>query len=244
MFCLEETRADALLRLLAQLAGDSRLLDCDFMRGNPAATRAALAAHQSELDAFAPCIFDAPDSQPTLDDLAAWTRERAAECCRVIICDPFSVADAGPEPWSAATRFMVSAARAIRGAGASLILAAHPRKGTTPRAVIDIDSISGGAAFGRLVQSVFWIERHADNHAATIGGMTGPHTVGCNRTLHLLKTRNGPGQGARVAFDFEATTLRFCERGLINKEPRKRESRAAVEGAVEIIEPERKKQRT
>lgn len=215
MFCLEETRADALLRLLAQLAEDARLLDPEWVKANPEVSRVRLAVHQSDLDSFAACIHDAPDVQPTLEYLADWTRDRAAEGVRVVIIDPISVADMGSEPWNTSTKFMVSATRAIRGSGASLVLAVHPRKGAAINGLVDLDSVAGGAAFTRQAQSVFWLERHADDHKSTIGGMTGRFEVTANRTVHILKARNAPGQGTRLAFGFDGDTLRFHEKGLI-----------------------------
>ncbi len=221
VFVLEEDRAACLLRTLTQLEGDSQILDPDWMRGNPEAARAALARHQSELDTFAGVIHDAPTKQPTIADLAKWTREQAAAGVRLIIVDPLSVADFGAEPWNAATKFMVDAGKAIRDYGASLILALHPRKGATINGLLDMDGVAGGAAFTRLAQSVLWLEPHTEGHAATIHTMDGLQTTPANRTLHILKARNGPGQGARLAFHFSPDTLTFDELGIEARKPRK-----------------------
>jgi hypothetical protein len=220
LFALEESRADALLRLLAQQAGNSCLLDSEWIVANPEAAREALSCHCRNLDAFAERIYDAPDAQPTLDSLIAWTKARATEGVRVIVIDPISVADMGPEPWNFATRFMVEASRAIRGTGASLIVAAHPKKGAAIGGLVDLDSVSGGAAFVRLAQTVLWLERHSGDHVSKIGGMTGPHDVASNVTVHLLKTRHGPGQGARLAFEFNQDNLCFYEQGIIESSRR------------------------
>jgi len=117
---------------------------------------------------------------------------------------------------------MVDVARAIRGTGTSLVLASHPRKGAAVSGLVDLDSVSGGAAFVRLAQTVFWLERHTDDHKSTIGGMTGPQPVAANRTIHILKSRHGRGQGARVAFDFDGDMLQFRELGLVEHEQRQK----------------------
>ncbi|HPC16861.1 MAG TPA: AAA family ATPase [Candidatus Hydrogenedentes bacterium] len=214
VFELEEDKAHHLHRLLAQLANDARLLDLEWIAGNPENARAALAAHQADLDAFACRLFDAPDKQPTLTDLARWVSERAAAGNRVIAIDPLSVADMGGEPWRTAPGFITEASAAIRKHGASLILTYHPRKGAAETGLVSLDGIAGAASFTRLVQTVLWLERHADDHRATVQSIGGPFEETANRTVHILKSRNAPGQGCRIAFHFDPETLTFEEHGI------------------------------
>ncbi len=221
LFALEENRAHCLLRTLTQLEGDARILDPDWMRGNPEAARAALMRNQDTLDCFAGILHDAPQEQPTISDLAKWTREQAAAGVRVIIIDPVSVADLGTEPWNAATRFMVDVSKSIRDSGASLILALHPRKGAAINGMLDMDGVAGGAAFTRLSQSVLWLEPHGEGHTVNIHTADGFQITPANRTLHVLKARNGPGQGARLAFHFSPDTLTFDELGIEARKPKK-----------------------
>jgi hypothetical protein len=41
--------------------------------------------------------------------------------------------------------------------------------------------------------------------------------MGHNRTLHILKSRNGTGQGKKLAFEFCGNSLTLKELGLIKK---------------------------
>ena len=43
-----------------------------------------------------------------------------------------------------------------------------------------------------------------------------------NRTLHILKARNGRGQGCKIAFNFDPNSLLLDEYGLIVKKKKEK----------------------
>lgn len=212
MFQLEDDRDFALYRVLAQRVGDSALLDDEHVAAHPDQVRAAFAEHRDFLDGFGRCIWDAPDRQPTLEDLAKWTRERCQAGARVVVIDPVSVAARGQQPWEDDTRFLVAVKGVVREHGASLVLVTHPRKGQQGPG---LDELAGGAAYQRLSQTVLWLERFKQTKAVSVASMGGFIDVRCNRTLHICKARNGKGHGARLAVHFDGRTLQLEERGII-----------------------------
>jgi len=214
IYMLEEDSSYHLWRLLAQLEQNSDLLDPEWVKANPEAARAALQKHRDTLDEFSPCLSDAPNKQPTIEDLLAWAKQKAVDGCRVIIIDPISVADMGREPWTSALRFMIDAKAIAREYDTSIVVSVHPRKGTAISGLVDLDSVAGGAAFTRLSQTVLWLEHHLDDHLSRVIDGFGDREWKSNRTVHILKARNGPGQGKRLAFHFDSQTLRFNELGV------------------------------
>jgi KaiC/GvpD/RAD55 family RecA-like ATPase len=213
VYMLEEDSSYHLWRLLAQLEENANLLDSDWVKANPEAARSALNNQREILDSFSPCITDAPTKQPTIDTLLEWTKQKAVAGCRVIMIDPISVANMGREPWNTAQQFMTEAKAIAREHDASIVVSVHPRKGTDVSGVVSLDDVAGGAAFTRLSQTVLWLERHHDDHTARLVDNFGDREWQSNRTIHVLKSRNGPGQGKRLAFQFDPQTLRFQELG-------------------------------
>jgi len=63
---------------------------------------------------------------------------------------------------------------------------------------------------------VLWLESHSDR-SGKIKTACGTTESAYNRTLHILKARNGKGQGLRLAFEFDSKTLTLQELGLIIK---------------------------
>ena len=61
---------------------------------------------------------------------------------------------------------------------------------------------------------MLWLEAH-DRKPNTIRTCLGRDDIEHNRTLHLLKIRDGEGQGLTVAYEFQRDNLRLRELGLI-----------------------------
>lgn len=216
LYELEDDRAFHLLRLLAILDRNPDLTDLEWVEEHPVEAIGAKDRHIETLNAFARCIQDSPDGQPDMDDLSRWIAQQARNGARVIIVDPITVADQGNEPWRTASAFMVQCASVMTQYGSSLIIAAHPKKGSAdfPR----LEDVAGGSSFTRRAQSVLWLERHDDDHEANVtfsNGYAGQEKV--NRTAHVLKARNCKGQGAKIAMRFRDDSLRFEELGIENR---------------------------
>jgi 5S rRNA maturation endonuclease (ribonuclease M5)/KaiC/GvpD/RAD55 family RecA-like ATPase len=223
LFVLEEDRPFTLIRLLAQLEENAHLTSPDWQETYPEETRFAFSNWKSHINSFGFRVFDAPDTRPTLDDLAQWVKEQCHAGVRVIAIDPISVGDAGATPWATADKFVFEVRGALRDSGASLILAQHPKKGAdiNKSGLVSLDDVAGGAGFTRFTQTVFWISIHDDDHREWVNSSFGVASESSNRTIHILKARNGSGQGSRLAFELDKKSLLWKEKGLIQHDPSK-----------------------
>ena len=213
LYELEDDRADHLLRVLAQMSGESRLTDAKWMRENPDASRALNKAHQQELDAFGRCISTCPDTQIKLGELNEWIETQAKNGKRIIIIDPITAAEAGKTPWIQDLEFLIRAKATVRRYGVSLILVTHPRIGVNLKP--GLASISGGAAYPRFSHTVLWMVKHAVPKNFKVQTDIGFSHTSCNRTLRIAKARNARGGGSDIGFFFDPKSLCFVEQGIV-----------------------------
>jgi KaiC/GvpD/RAD55 family RecA-like ATPase len=214
---LEDGRAFHLRRALAQRAGVADLTDDDWCRQNPEAARAATDEHEAFADSFGRCIHELrDDAQPTFEAVGDWIEQQALAGRRVIAVDPLSIAEQQHEQYRQDQQFTARVKRIAEQNGCSIVLVMHPRKGAQTKTV---DDVAGGAAYGRLAQTVLWIESWPEPRTVTVRDrLTGWNIEhGANRAITLAKARNGRGMGTRIAYQFDSATLRLHERGVMTK---------------------------
>ncbi len=212
LFELEEDRRYHLHRALAQQAKESQLLDSQWCGVNRGQVFAHHKEHSAFLNSFGSRIWEAPDKQVTLDELAEWTLERSKEGARIIAIDPVTAAACSDKPWIADQKFIMQVKTIVRDYGNSLILVTHPTKG--PKGKTGTGQISGGAAYMRFSQSALWLATTENE---------------INRELHVMKARNGRGQGMTIGMTFDGKTLCFVEQQAIEPKPRTPDNRMANE---------------
>ncbi len=222
-YMLEDDKKYHLNRALALMEGNADLTQIRWMYDNAAETRSAMEKHRKLLDSFSRCLFDAPDKMKTLPQLADWVDQRAAAGCRVIAIDPITAAEAPKERFLADADFMFRVKTSARKYGSSIILITHPKSGAK-----NWTDVAGGTCFPRFSHTVFWINVHepAKKFECTVYQGTSEYcktVIHANRTVKLGKVRNGPGNGAMVAFTFEKKTLRFLEHGPVVKAKKDKE---------------------
>jgi len=219
---LELARRDHLMRAMAQRVGASWLTDRDIIKQRGSEADAYCAEHETWLNGIGKQITDAPDKPVSLDDLIEWVNERAVAGSRVIAIDPITAADTTDRPWDDANKFLNTVRPVLNRYGASLVLVTHPRGGKTSRTAATLDDLAGGKAWARFTDTVLWVERHDEPKTVTVKGFADafplPQVEEINRTLRVMKARNGRGAGWQIAFDFDPQTLRFNERGAIVKQ--------------------------
>lgn len=216
---LEDDRAYHLNRVLAQAAENSDLTDTDWIRQHPNETREAREEHREAIDGFAPCLT-VPDRPYSHLDVIVWAKSKAKAGAQIIVIDPITIAEAGSEkPWVADQKLITELKLIARSHEIPLVLVSHPRKGAgkTPPGM---DDLAGGAAFQRFAQTILWLVRHDEPKAVTIKSDHGAFTTSINRSVKLLKTRNGRGAGSEIGFNFDGGSLRFSEQGVIGKKTR------------------------
>ena len=212
---LEDGREFHMNRCLAQLSGNSRLLDDDWVRDNPDDAREALAMHTDTLDSFGQRVHEMSGVDLTLPVLSKWVHERAAAGTRIIVVDPVSAADSTASPWLADRNFVFACKAAAEEFGASIVLATHPKKNR--RGAVGLDELSGGASYSRFAQTVLWIESHHPAKTVAVDMAFGPTEYSINRTVRLSKVRNASGGGLRLGYGFDGMSLRFKEHGVIRQ---------------------------
>jgi len=217
MLILEEDTTHCLLRCLAQLSGVPQLTKSKWVRQNPAEVHRLHAAHAQQIDRIGAGLWDTPDDEMSLPEIAGWIDARAAEGCRIVIADPITAAKQTDNPWKSDTTFVNEVKRIARRRGISVILATHPIKHGSN--IVSMDSLAGSTAWVRFAQTILWLESH-DPKDAVVMTSCGRAMVSTNRTLHILAARNSYGAGRRIGFTFTDNLGFRCEGMILRKSER------------------------
>src|ERR1035437_10521550 len=112
--------------------------------------------------------------------------------------------------------------KVARKYGSRIILTTHPKDGAK-----NWMQMAGGTCFSRFSHTVIWVHVHepAKKFECTVYQGNSEYCktiVEASRTVKLGKVRNGPGNGATIAFTFEKKTLRFVEHGPVVRKKKDR----------------------
>jgi len=210
---LEESREFHTLRALAQRAGISGLTDPDWMKANPDESWSAYHENKPFIESLFQTI-EAPDCQQTFSQIAGWIREKSRHGARFIAVDPITaVQTTRQDVWSEHNDFLQSVKQIAVEYNTVLLFITHPVKSVS---IPDINQLAGSAAFGRFSQSALWLE-HIEAKNGDVKTLMGTIPTEYNRILHILKCRNGSGQGVRIACLFNRDDLCLKEMGIIVK---------------------------
>ena len=209
---LEDERSHYSSRLLAMIAGESRMTDYRWIRENPVQARQVSASVNGDIEKIGRCITTSPDKMIRLPEINDWIDTQAKNGKKIICVDPITAADSGATPWIADREFLIRAKSTIRRYGARLLLVTHPRVGVNVRP--GLASLAGGAAYSRFSHVVLWMIKHQPK-SVRVRTPLGMCNVEINRTLRIAKARHASGGGLDIAFHFDPQTLRFAEQGII-----------------------------
>lgn len=212
MLVLEEDIEHCLRRFVAQRSAVSNITIDKWVKEHPEESRQIIADHTEFLAGMGANLWDCPTSEMSLSEITTWITDRIKDNYRVIIVDPITAASQCREPWIHEPTFINQVKRVAREANVSIVLATHPKKGSS--SLVDMDSMAGSSGYSRFAQTVLWLEAH-DDKDVMITGDYGRMQQQCNRTIHILAARNAMGRGRRIAFDFSSESLTFHERGPI-----------------------------
>ena len=214
---LEEDREFHLMRALAQKTGIPALTNPDWVKANPEEARDAYKTSIDTLELLGRSIWEAPETQPTLEQVGQWARDRAKQGYRVICIDPITAVAQTGKPWIEDASFIQKIKQIVTEYQCSIVLSIHPTKAVS---LPDMSQLSGGAAFSRFTQTILWLEYHEDK-TSSVKTCCGVDDITHNRTLHILKARNGKGNGLPLAFNFSPDSLTLNEYGIIIKKKKK-----------------------
>jgi hypothetical protein len=216
LFELEDTRADHLLRVAAQMSGESRLTDAEWVKQNPNEVRQIYSAHEAEINEFGKHISTAPDNMVKLKTLNEWIKTKCENGAQIIGIDPITAAETGAKPWIEDKEFLILGKATVRHYGARLILVTHPRIGVNLKP--GLASISGGASYARFSHTCIWMQKHPQEKTGLVRNHFGDCHGKFNRTAKICKARNARGGGMEIGFFFDPQTLLYAEQGIILKE--------------------------
>lgn len=217
---LEDGSAYHMRRALAQIAGNSNLQDDDWCRENPDKVDDARARYRADLESLHRCIVSLPDStRPTPDVLTAWIERQCEAGKRVLAIDPITFMVRGRSTWVEDESFLTRAKPTLEKYGASLVLVTHPQRRPVGArtAPPSLDDLAGGTAYQRFSQTVLYLRSH-ELTPATVKTSAGTITQDHNRTITVLKARNGKGvEGQSFACRFDGGSLLLSELGQIEE---------------------------
>lgn len=213
VFFIEKNRLFHVHRLLAQLEGNGKLIDLDWMKDNADTMRSASAKNRELINEVGQFVYSAPNERVTLDTLLNWVRQMASAGKRVIVVDPVTAVSAGNERWTKDEDFMMAAQAIMTAHGASLILTTHPKKGNRPGAPTGHDQ-AGGAAYYRFADTTVWLYKPKKPRKVKYQTKMGPTTGRMGLFFQFQKTRNGRGAGQEMVFTF-GEGLQYVEQGLV-----------------------------
>ena len=225
LYSLEEDMAFHAHRILAQETGDARLADSDWAKLNMATVKRRMREMKDTLSGIGRTITAAePGKEVPCPALLDWVHTKAVEGARVIVVDPITaMGDGGGPPWVVAKRFVLGAKMIATRFRTTILLVTHPSKmtggGNGSKSAkpnpFNLGDMAGGAAYGRFTSAVFGLER-LQEQPLTVAPGDGTHVSAvCNRSMTILKARDGIGQGLRIGMFFDNQTLRLGERGII-----------------------------
>lgn len=214
VFELEKDRVFHLRRALAQESGLAMLTNNRWAKHNAELAQKTAIEHLDFMDNFGRLIYATPEKIIYQKDVIEWTKQRADAGCRAVIIDPATKAERTDEPYKADGVFVQQLAQVATLTRLVIFLVLHPSKALV--ALPDLTQIAGGAAYGRFADNAVWLEHH-EPKTSQVKTACGTTDIQHDRTLWVLKSRDGAGTGSRIAFQFIGDNLTLRELGRIEK---------------------------
>jgi len=210
VFELEKDRVFHLRRALAQESGQAMLTNNRWVMSNPQLAQQIAAEHLDFMDGFGRMVDAMPEKIIHQKDVIDWAKHKADTGSKVLIIDPATKAERQDEPYKADGQFVTALQQIATLSGAVIFLVLHPAKNiiTSP----DLSLIAGGAAYSRFADNAVWLESH-EPKKSYIKTPCGTIEEDHDRTLWILKSRDGGGTNSRIAFNFDKGNLSLKEIG-------------------------------
>lgn len=211
-YMLEDGPEMHLQRAFVQVATEPNLFSIEWIKGNPTKARSLYADHKPTLDRISKSIMAEGDKEITRDDLILWAEKKAKAGVRIIAFDPVTATKTDDKPWAADAAFITNCKRLAKTYGITVIISTHPRSGNKRPSLA---SMAGGSAFVRFCHTALWLCSHDPISSSSVHG-----DLRHERTIEILKARNGTGTSVNVAVTMERhCTITDLGPILVDKEP-------------------------
>lgn len=211
---LEKDRLFHLRRAHAQKAGCAEITNNEWVEANGEIIDRLCEEHSGFIDTIGACIYDGNEAKSSYKQIMDWIIEKAKIGYRVVAIDPITILDAEKESFKEQQKFIQGLNdEVVKKYQTSIILVVHPTKAADHP---NLSFLAGSTAFSRFVDTVIWLDIH-DPKSSPVFSPCGSTEADHNRTLLILKARNGKGAGAKIACSFDPHTLRLKEEGVIIK---------------------------
>lgn len=144
-----------------------------------------------------------------------WVRRESEEGADLIVIDPVAQIDftGRDKDWKQQERFMQALTGIAEKGGCFVALVAHiAKRPGRSNLLSSMDDLQGAAAFARLAQYVFMLDRHDPQDADIFSSWNS--SVEHKLTLTIGKARDG-FSGTRIAMDLDSNGPVFREHGII-----------------------------
>ena len=212
---LEENENFHTYRALAQMSGNSQLMNPDWVENNPNEVNRAYQENNVIVKEYINNVLTVPNRKIiSFDDILLWVKNRIKKGYDYLFIDPITAVTVQERRDIADQKFINELKGIAEETGIRVMLLTHPKQQLNR--VESLSNMAGGTAYERFVQNVLWIssinwnkEREID-----VNGHSESHNF--NRTIRKLKGRNGPlFDMALWGFHFDVNTLNFREIGLM-----------------------------
>jgi 5S rRNA maturation endonuclease (ribonuclease M5) len=214
IFELEKDRVFHLRRALAQRSGLGMITNNRWTKKNIVEAQEASVEYLEFMDSFGKTIYATPEKIIYQSDVIEWVQQKADDGCKAVIIDPVTKAERKGDPWQSDSEFVQQLAKIATMSGLVIFIVLHPTKAQV--AIPDLSLIAGGAAYSRFADNAIWLDSHEPKYSR-IHYSTGTQDDQHNRTLWILKSRDGSGTNSRIAYDFIGDNLTMRELGRIER---------------------------
>lgn len=215
---LEGSKASFLRRCLSQMTGNPNHMDNDWIEEKADAAFKDVKSFGEELRQVSDAIVDGTLAyDPNYTDVKVFLDVQSEAGARILIIDPITSADGQGQPWIVDKDMILFCQGIAKKHGTSIIMVTHPAKSGNLKIIPTLDALAGGTAFQRHVDAVLWLEK-IEAKEFRVTGACGTSEIECDRRIHLLKVRDGRGQGMMLGYRFEPESLLLGEQGVIVKE--------------------------
>ena len=218
LMMLEGSKDLFMRRCLAQMTSNPNHMDTDWIEEYATSAMNDVESFREELGHVSESIIDGTLlGYPTFTDVMRFLDVESCNGARILILDPITMADGQGQPWVVDVELLLFCQGIAKKHGTSIILVTHPAKNPQLKVVPSLDALARGVIFQRIPDAIIWLEK-IESKEFRITSACGTTGIECDRRIHLLKVRDGRGQGMRLGYKFVPSTLLLAEQGVIVKE--------------------------